>query len=125
MVWQPGNNGSGRRIWFVLDPERPNESRYHEKNGRMVRFETIEAAQKVADELNEQPLRRLYELAQDAVVKQYKIQTKWLVGPRIWRALVLAEVLNVIGQQDDDTNTMVRLAAYATGRAHQDAPDNV
>jgi hypothetical protein len=54
--WIPANNGGGKRMWFVMRGESvPIALRYHfDKNGRLVRYASCEAAQRAADKLNVQ-----------------------------------------------------------------------
>lgn len=78
--WRPANNGSGKRMHFLIssDESLPVEHRYHYgSDGRLVRFASHEAAQKAADRLHAKghfpgqapagkpAVRRAQEVAQD------------------------------------------------------------
>jgi hypothetical protein len=53
-AWRPANNGAGRRIWFVYRDAPKVEDRYHlSGSGQLVRYASIESAQRAADLLNE------------------------------------------------------------------------
>lgn len=54
--WQPANNGTGKRIWFLYrDDITPIEDRYHHSaNGALIRYASMANAQKAADKLNKQ-----------------------------------------------------------------------
>lgn len=52
-TWQPANNGSGKRIWFVY--REPNGARMQvaeDSRGNYRRFASIESAWRAADALN-------------------------------------------------------------------------
>lgn len=50
MAWRAGNNGCGKRPWFVLDPDA---RRYHEDaRGLLIRYGSCAAATRVAERLN-------------------------------------------------------------------------
>lgn len=53
-AWFPANNGSGKRMWFVMRPESvPIAERYHDgRDGRLVRYVRRQTAQRAADRLN-------------------------------------------------------------------------
>lgn len=53
--WRPASNGAGRRHWFLIrDQSVPLAERYLEDaRGRLVRFSSMEAAQRRADKLNQ------------------------------------------------------------------------
>ena len=54
--WRPANNGTGKRMWFLIreDQSVPVSERYHYgKNGRLVRFASMGNAQRAADRLNQ------------------------------------------------------------------------
>lgn len=78
--WEPGNNGSGKRHYFLIasNEKLPIEHRYHYgSDGRLVRFASHEAAQRAADRLHakghfpgrtpagEPAVRRAQQVAQD------------------------------------------------------------
>ena len=52
--WQPANNGTGKRIWFLYRYADNIRDRYrYAKDGwRLVRYASFEAAQRAADRLN-------------------------------------------------------------------------
>lgn len=52
--WRPASNGSGKRHWFLYrDESVPLSLRYHcNARGELVRYATIETAQKAAGKLN-------------------------------------------------------------------------
>lgn len=52
--WRPASNGAGRRHWFLIrDQSVPLTERYLEDaRGQLVRFSSMEAAQRRADKLN-------------------------------------------------------------------------
>jgi hypothetical protein len=58
--WKPYNNGAGKRPWFLArsGPDSdsiPLEDRYHyNAAGNLVRYASIESAQRAADKLNKQ-----------------------------------------------------------------------
>lgn len=59
--WEPANNGTGKRIWFLirgrgLESDRvPINDRYHtDVKGDLIRYKSSETAQKAADKLNKQ-----------------------------------------------------------------------
>lgn len=54
MMWRPANNGSGKRIWFLVRGESvPLDQRYYYgKDERLVRYASMENAQRAADRLN-------------------------------------------------------------------------
>ena len=52
-MWTIGNNGTGKMIWFVINPDLPVELRYrYSPTGRHIRYATPKAAQREADRLN-------------------------------------------------------------------------
>lgn len=52
-TWRPAANGAGKRQWFVCRGEYGATQEYHEAaNGYLVRFASIEGAQRAADRLN-------------------------------------------------------------------------
>lgn len=78
--WRPANNGSGKRMHFLIssDESLPVDKRYHYgSDGRLVRFASHEAAQRAADRLHakghfpgmapsgEPAVRRSQQVAQD------------------------------------------------------------
>lgn len=53
MMWKIANNGSGRRIWFVVRGPGNHTNEYAEDAcGNLRRFGSADAAQNVADALN-------------------------------------------------------------------------
>lgn len=55
--WRPANNGTGKRIWFLVrgdgDPRVPLKDRYHfGAGGNLVRYASVDSAQRAADKLN-------------------------------------------------------------------------
>lgn len=53
-LWEPFNNGGGKRMWFVARAETfPIEDRYHyDSKGVLIRYASMAGAQKAADKLN-------------------------------------------------------------------------
>jgi hypothetical protein len=67
--WRPANNGTGKRIWFLLrdgcetDQSIPLADRYHYgRNGNLVRYASQATAQRAADRLNAQEQENWHEL---------------------------------------------------------------
>jgi hypothetical protein len=53
--WRPANNGEGKFIYFLVkdDDSLPVDERLHfNAQGRVVRYKSMESAQKAADKLN-------------------------------------------------------------------------
>lgn len=54
--WRPANNGTGKRMWFLIrtvETGVPVAERYHYgQDGRLVRYASMAGAQRKADELN-------------------------------------------------------------------------
>ena len=59
-LWEVGNNGAGKRIWFVwrlCDPEANSVMEvYSSTSGNYRRYKTGAAARKVAEKLNAKSL---------------------------------------------------------------------
>lgn len=58
LPWRPACNGAGKRAWFVCRRLHAETQRlgYHESaSGDLVRFASMEAAQRRADQLNAEP----------------------------------------------------------------------
>lgn len=53
-AWRPANNGSGKRMYFLMrDESVPIKHRYLEDgNGNLIRYARYETALKAADKLN-------------------------------------------------------------------------
>jgi hypothetical protein len=53
--WRPANNGTGKRIWFVYRDHPEVSERYRwSSNGRLIRYGSMQAAQRAADRLNQE-----------------------------------------------------------------------
>jgi hypothetical protein len=53
-AWRPANNGAGKRIWFLYRDAPKVGDRYHlNSNGQLVRYASMQGAQRAADLLNE------------------------------------------------------------------------
>lgn len=57
--WRPANNGAGKRTWFLVrgygsesDRIPISERYYYNKRDDLIRYATMESAQKAADRLN-------------------------------------------------------------------------